>query len=67
MRAALTSEIAAMKEDDHRFPWQGNLPDTIRASLEPFREQLEAHYEPRTNPFELARSRKNGRLSFSAD
>jgi hypothetical protein len=67
LRAALASEIAALEEDDHRFPWQDSLPETIRASLEPFREELEAHYEPMTNLFELARSRKSGPLSFTAD
>ena len=66
-KAALASEIDAMEKDSGRYPWQDDLPDAIRASLEPYRDRLEALYEPATNPFELARTRKRGRMSYTAD
>jgi len=52
-RQALVAEIAAMKSDLLRLPWQDGLPDRIRESLEPFRDRLEATYDPMTAMFEM--------------
>ena len=59
-RERLAGEIAALQDDPFRVPWQDGLPDPIAVSLEPYRAQLEASYDPRTDEFELARPRKEG-------
>lgn len=51
---ALAAEIEAMEADRFRLPWQDGLPDTIEASLRPFRDRLKASYSPITNPLEIA-------------
>ena len=66
-KALLAAELAVLEESSGRFPWQDNLPDPIRLSLEPFRERLEAGYNPLTNQFELARNSRRGRFSFTTE
>ena len=51
--ALLVSEIQAMEDDRFRLPWEDGLPDTIKTSLEPYRDRLEQSYNRLTNPFEL--------------
>ena len=58
--AALSAEIEALDSDSRRAPWQDGLPEAIRASIEPYRERLDATYTPATNPFELAHGEKRG-------
>lgn len=53
-RLALEGEIAAMQVDPYRIPWRDGLPENLEASLEPYRERLEASYSPLCNPFEIA-------------
>ena len=36
-----------------RIPWESELPETIAASLAPFREALERSYEPMTASLEM--------------
>ena len=62
----LDSEIAAMETDRNKLPWSDGLPGAIAASLEPYRERLEATYDPRANSFELLRNRKDG-MSIHAE
>jgi hypothetical protein len=64
--ASLTAEIEAMERDPERYPWQGELPASTARSLEPFRERLEASYDPVSNLFELVVAQKKG-LSITAD
>jgi hypothetical protein len=66
-RDRLAAEIAALKEDRSRVPWQGDVPETVAASLEPYRARLEASYTPATNLFELARNRKKGSFSYQSE
>ncbi len=66
-RQTLEQEIAALEADRRRLPWQDGLPEQVAASFEPFRQRLEASYNPATNAFELGRSRKRGRFSITAD
>lgn len=66
-RERLAAEIAAMKEDSTRIPWQDGVPETTAASFEPYRERLEATYAGATNLFELARNRKHGTFSYQAE
>ncbi len=66
-RETLSGEIAAMEADAGRLPWQDGLPAAIAASFEPYRDSLEASYNPVTNAFELGRNRKRGSMSFTAD
>lgn len=49
----LEREIEALEEDRERLVWQNGLPESIEASLLPFRDQLEASYNPLTNPLEM--------------
>jgi hypothetical protein len=52
-REKLAEEIHRVEDDPGRVAWQDGLPETIAASLEPFREELEAAYSRTTNPAEL--------------
>ncbi|MCB1183582.1 hypothetical protein KDM41_09110 [bacterium] len=51
--ATLQAEVAAMRAESLRFAWEEGLPDPLRASLEPFRDRLEAGYDPMTSLVEL--------------
>jgi hypothetical protein len=56
----LAAEIEALEADPRRVPWQDGLPEPIRASIEPYRERLEATYSPLTNPLELGQGETRG-------
>jgi len=66
-RRQLRAEIDALDDDPLRIPWQDGLPQAIADSIAPYRERLEKSYERRTNEFELARNRKRGNWSVTAD
>ena len=66
-REQLTAELARLDEKAGRLAWEDGLPEPLAASIEPFAERLEASYVAETNTFELARSRKQGNMSFQAD
>src|SRR5262245_45288273 len=66
-RGPLAAEIAAMESDPDRLPWKDGLPAATVASLAPYRDRLEAAYNPVTNAFELSRARRKGRWSIEAD
>lgn len=51
----LQQQIDALKEGRLHVPWQDGLPESIEASLLPYRERLEATYVRAANPFELSR------------
>ena len=57
---ALAAVVEAMEEDRRRPPWPEGPPPTLAASLEPYRERLEATYNPTTNAFELLRVVRRG-------
>jgi len=63
---ALAVEIEAMEHDPLRPPWRDGLPAPIAASLKPYREPLEAAYDPRTAEYELARIGRRG-LTIHSD
>jgi hypothetical protein len=52
-RAVLRQEIERFDRESGRVAWQDGLPPAIEASLQPYRERLEAAYHPATNYFEL--------------
>lgn len=66
-RERLEGEVAALGAHPARLPWADGLPPAIAASLEPYRERLEASYEAETNPFELGRNRRKGRWGIQAE
>jgi len=66
-RHELETQIEAMNSGTQRIPWEGGLPERMSAPLEPYRERLEATYDPAVNQFELARNRRRGRFSVQAD
>ncbi len=66
-RHALEAEIEAMRDDRYRILWEDGLPAPIEKSLVPYRERLEASYDPVTNPFEIARMEQRGNFSFEID
>ncbi len=66
-RASLTEEIEAVEADRRRLPWQDGLPPAIAASFEPYRDRLEATYDPATNPFELSRSQQKSGWSVEVE
>ena len=47
-RSRLEAEARAMKEGSLRLPWEEGLPERIAECLEPYRERLDAEYEPLT-------------------
>lgn len=51
-RLRLEAEIAAMETEPLRLLWETGLPEAIRQSLEPYRSQLEATYDPMVNILE---------------
>jgi hypothetical protein len=51
--AQLTAEVEALKFETLRFPWEDDLPQQIRASLEPYRDRLVATYDPLTSVIEM--------------
>jgi hypothetical protein len=57
-RETLKEEIAALEADGLRLPWEGNLPEAIATSLEPYRDRLESSYSPMCNEVELAVARR---------
>jgi len=57
---ALAAEIEAMEDNRRRPPWPDGPPPALAASLEPYRERLEATYNPTTNAFELLRVVRRG-------
>jgi hypothetical protein len=56
----LQQQIEAMNEGRLHVPWQDELPESIEASLLPYRERLEATYVRAANPFELSRGEEGG-------
>lgn len=52
-REQLAAEVAALEAEPRRLAWEQGLPAPLRAALEPFRERLEASYEPMTGALEL--------------
>ena len=66
-RQALAAEVEAMESQPRRLPWAEGLPAPITASLEPYRERLEATFDPLTDALELARTQRRGRWSVEAD
>ncbi len=52
-RAQIAAEVQKLEDDKARVPWQDGLPETTRASLEPFRDRLTAQWSPMTNLLEL--------------
>jgi hypothetical protein len=52
-RQKLESEIESYERDKERLLWQDGLPEVIAASLRPYRERLEASYDPMTNLLEM--------------
>ena len=66
-REELAAESEMLERDSDRLPWQDGVPAPILASLEPFRERLEAAYNPSTNAFELLRNKRRGLWSIQAE
>lgn len=66
-REQLAAEVEALKTTADRLPWEDGLPEQVAASLEPYRDRLEALYVAETNPFELARNSQQGSMSFQAE
>jgi hypothetical protein len=52
-RADLTAEVARLRADPERLPWQDGLPAPLRESLEPHRAQLEAQWSDAANMLEI--------------
>lgn len=59
-RESLATEIEAMEADPLRTPWRDGLPAPIAASLEPYRERLEAAYVSAVVEYELTRISRRG-------
>jgi hypothetical protein len=52
-REELSTEVAAMEADRFRIPWRDGLPESMAATLEPYRRELEASYCAVCNPLEV--------------
>lgn len=52
-RQRLEKEIEELEQDRARLLWQDGLPEMISDSLRPYKDQLEASYNPMTNPLEM--------------
>jgi hypothetical protein len=51
--AQLEAELAAMKLESLRFPWEEGLPAQIRASLEPYSDRINETYDSMTSIIEM--------------
>lgn len=49
----LEREIEALEQNRERLAWQEGIPEVIETSLRPYRDQLEASYNPMTNLLEM--------------
>ena len=65
-RSHLEREIAALEEDKGRVPWQDGLPETIAASLRPYRGSLDDLACPAAEELALSVSTRT-RLGVQAD
>jgi hypothetical protein len=59
-RDAIEAEMARLRDDPSRLPWQDGLPERIADSFEPYRERLEAAWSPRAAVFDLVRVGAHG-------
>jgi hypothetical protein len=59
-RESLAAEIEALEADPLRVPWQDGLPGPVADSLAPYRQRLEATYEPLVKEYELSRVTRQG-------
>jgi hypothetical protein len=59
-RDAIEEEMAKLRDDPSRLPWQDGLPERIAASFEPYRERLQTSWAPRTAVFDLVRVGPHG-------
>ncbi len=64
---ALEREVEALEADRRRVPYADGLPPAMQATLEPYRERLEASYEEVTNQFELSLLQRKGNFSIQAE
>jgi hypothetical protein len=53
-RQAVEKELEALDSNWNRVPWEDGLPKEIEESLEPFRADLEASYDPIMNAMEFS-------------
>jgi hypothetical protein len=51
--AGLLAEQQVMQNESLRFPWEEGLPVPLRDSLEPYRDRLDATYDPLTSVIEM--------------
>lgn len=56
----LEAEIAAIRADESRVPWQDGIPAAIEDSLAPYRKELDELYCPPAAPIELLINEKRG-------
>ncbi len=59
LRVMLEEEKSAMDSARRRLLWEENLPESIRASLEPFAERLDESYSPILNVLEVGMINSN--------
>jgi hypothetical protein len=52
-RQDLAAEVARLRADPERLPWQDGLPAPLRESLEPHRAQFEAQWSDAANMLEI--------------
>ena len=57
---ALEAEIAAMRDDERRVPWQDGVPTAITEALEPYQAELDELYCPAMAPLELMINERHG-------
>jgi hypothetical protein len=52
-RDRLATEIAALKDDALRLPWQDGLPEQLELALDPFRDRFVDSYDALSNSIEI--------------
>ena len=60
LHGQLDEEILRLSEDHGRLPWQDGLPSALAASLDPFRERLDAGFCAAVATIELNQNRQRG-------
>ena len=49
----LEEELYKLQKNNTRLPWEDGLPETIKNSLDPLKDQLENSYKSILNPLEF--------------
>ncbi len=63
----LARQLELLRDSRNPVPYADGLPPALEASLKPYRDRLEATYNPVANQFELSLNRRRGRFGIQSE